>query len=77
VTTLGYIRATYCKRGIEDLFTEIETYAERGQKDNGLVVEGIFVDETVNLYSEHVKRYLDTVDQKVKNSFGCKMVCRW
>jgi hypothetical protein len=61
---------------VEDLFTDIETYAERGQKDGGLIVEGIFVDETVNLYSEHAKRYLDAVDQKAKSSFGCRMVNR-
>lgn len=47
---------------------DIDKYAERaGNADSlGLGVHGIFVDETMNLYSEEVKQYLDQVDWKVK-----------
>ncbi|KAF1934962.1 hypothetical protein EJ02DRAFT_460788 [Clathrospora elynae] len=72
VTTLGYVRATYCERPVEDLFADIEAYAERSndKAHPGLGVQGIFVDETVNLYTEDAKRYLDSIDQKVERSFG-------
>jgi hypothetical protein len=70
VTTLGYVRATYCKRDLKDVLEDIQTYAERGRKDAGLRVDGIFVDETVNLYSKEAKGYLDVIDRKVEESIG-------
>jgi hypothetical protein len=68
VTTLGYVRATYCKRGLEDVLEDIETYAKRGRQEESLKVDGIFVDETVNLYSKEAKAYLDAIDEKVGES---------
>lgn len=72
VTTLGYVRATYCQRAHGDICSDICTYAERGRADAGLKVQGVFVDETVNLYSKEMKRYLDGIDQRVKreDAFG-------
>jgi hypothetical protein len=70
VTTLGYVRATYCKRDLKDVLEDIETYAERGRIHKGLRVNGIFVDETVNLYSKEAKAYLDAIDRKVEDSIG-------
>lgn len=72
VVTLGYVRATYCKRPLEDVFEDIDTYAVRAEDVAfpGLGLQGVFVDETVNLYSEDAKKYLDQVDQKVKKSQG-------
>ena len=78
MTTLGYVRATYCKRDLEGVLEDIETYAERGRADDGLKVDGIFVDESVNLYSEEAKSYLDAIDRKVGNSIGTtgnRLVC--
>lgn len=63
--TLGYVRATYCKRSLGDICKDIDVYAHRGRETEGLQVEGIFVDETVNLYSKEAKRYLDGIDEKV------------
>lgn len=72
VTTLGYVRATYCKRAHGDICSDICAYAERGRQDAKLKVEGVFVDETVNLYSKEMKRYLDGIDERVKreDAFG-------
>ena len=72
VTIVGYVRATYCKRSLDDVFEDIETYAERSLESGlkGLEVQGIFVDETVNLHSEEAKRYLDQIDRKVKETMG-------
>jgi hypothetical protein len=80
VTTLGYVRATYCKRPHGDICEDIGVYAARGRKDEQMRVEGVFVDETVNLYDEGVKRYLDGVDEKVRCELpytekGKGMVC--
>jgi hypothetical protein len=70
VTTLGYVRVTYCKRDLEETLEDIETYAGRGRKDDGARVDGIFVDETVNIYSKEAKLYLDAIDRKVEESIG-------
>lgn len=67
VQIVGYVRATYCQRGINDVFDDIETYAKRVDSGpGGLQVEGIFVDETTNVYSSQAKEYLDQIDSKVK-----------
>lgn len=54
------------------MFEDIDTYAVRAEDVAfpGLGLQGVFVDETVNLYSEDAKKYLDQVDQKVKKSQG-------
>jgi hypothetical protein len=71
VQIVGYVRATYCKRFIEDVCEDIQTYANRPQNGTpDLEVQGIFVDETTNLYSSRVKRYLDQIDEKVKTTHG-------
>ncbi|KAH7395272.1 Spherulation-specific family 4-domain-containing protein [Phaeosphaeria sp. MPI-PUGE-AT-0046c] len=67
VQIVGYVRATYCQRGIANVFDDIETYAKRAKSETGgLQLQGIFVDETANVYSPVVKQYLDQIDQKVK-----------
>jgi hypothetical protein len=54
------------------LVKDIETYAARSSDDSfqGLQVQGIFIDETVNLYSPKVKQYLDGIDEKIKTNDG-------
>jgi hypothetical protein len=62
----------YCERLVEDVFQDIKTYADRPGKEalKGLEVQGIFVDETVNLYSPQAKQYLRRIDDEVKASEG-------
>ncbi|KAF1919939.1 Spherulation-specific family 4 [Ampelomyces quisqualis] len=64
VQVVGYVRATYCKRSIDEVCKDVQTYADRSSI--GLEVQGIFVDETTNLYSSRAKRYLDQIDEIVK-----------
>jgi hypothetical protein len=66
VTTLGYVCITYCKRPVQDVLDDIESYDRRGREDSKYRVDGIFLDETVNLYSEEAKGYLDTVDRRAQ-----------
>ncbi|KAF2129325.1 hypothetical protein P153DRAFT_396608 [Dothidotthia symphoricarpi CBS 119687] len=70
VTTVGYVKADYCRRAVEDISQDVDTYAIRATDRNypGLEMNGIFVDETPNLYSNTTKAHLDAIDQKVK---GC------
>ena len=72
VTLLGYVRATYCRRQLSDVIDDIETYAARstGDASVGLGVQGIFVDETVNLYTKEKKHYLDNIDARVRGMDG-------
>jgi hypothetical protein len=70
VRIVGYVRTTYCQRPISDVFEDIRLYAKwsRDARNAGLRVDGIFFDETPNLYSEEMKTYLDTITQRVKET---------
>jgi hypothetical protein len=67
---VGYVRATYCERPLSDIFEDIETYAHRSADYGEFGMRGVFLDETVNLYSADTKQYLDAIDQKVKGTGG-------
>ncbi|KAF2268664.1 hypothetical protein CC78DRAFT_529675 [Lojkania enalia] len=72
--TVGYVRTTYCRRPIQEVLRDIATYAD-WSKDfsiNGLGVNGIFFDETPNVYSEEVKTYLDSITEAVKSDTGIR-----
>lgn len=78
MSTIGYVHATYCQRALDDVLGDVETYAARTR--DGCVesetavfkLSGIFIDETVNVYSEDAKDWLDAVDSKVRScgAFG-------
>ncbi|KAF1955909.1 hypothetical protein CC80DRAFT_526036 [Byssothecium circinans] len=72
VQTLGYVATTYCKRPVKEVFADIAKYAVWSEDERcpGLGVNGIFFDETPNLYSEDVKMYLDAISASVKSSEG-------
>jgi hypothetical protein len=69
VTTVGYVRVDYCKRNIKKVFDDVAKYAAWSAQPN-LGVQGIFVDETPNLYSASRVSYLNTVSQQIKASAG-------
>lgn len=54
------------------MYNDIATYAgwPKNVKHPGLGVDGIFFDETPNLYTEEVKTYLDAITKHVKKSTG-------
>lgn len=62
VRIVGYVHSTYCSRPIEGVLQDIQTYADRSLEDGKCQVQGIFVDETPNLYTPKTKQYLDTVN---------------
>jgi hypothetical protein len=76
VTIVGYIRINYCKKPLAAVYEEIATYAGWGGSEQGLGVQGIFFDETPNLYQPDVKAYLDAVSGRVKGvpGLGKRMV---
>jgi hypothetical protein len=80
VRLVAYVHATYCKRPIGDVFNDIAKYATWSHDEScpGLGVEGVFVDETLNLHSVEAKQYLDSIDEKVKATDGVegdRIVC--
>ncbi|KAF2788862.1 hypothetical protein K505DRAFT_285346 [Melanomma pulvis-pyrius CBS 109.77] len=72
VQTLGYVATNYCQRPMADVLGDVATYAgwSKSFETSGLGVQGIFFDETPNLFSEQVKIYLDTITKLVKDSHG-------
>jgi hypothetical protein len=67
---VGYVRSTYCKRPIDEVFKDIKKYADRSKQNKKLQIQGVFVDETTNLYTPDVKQYLDSVDNMVWTNQG-------
>jgi hypothetical protein len=65
VITVGYVRIDYCKRDLAGVFRDVTKYS--GSADG---VQGIFLDETPNLYTVSVASYLDGVDRFVKDTVG-------
>ena len=72
VQTLGYVATTYCKRPISEVFDDVASYANWSSSLEfpGLRVDGIFFDETPNVYSDEAKRYLNDITKRVKENTG-------
>ncbi|KAJ4351782.1 uncharacterized protein N0V89_007125 [Didymosphaeria variabile] len=80
VRTVGYVSTAYCKRTIEEVFTDIDRYATWAVEDGvlDLGINGIFFDETPNIFTNEVKDYLGAITRKVKESkqrLGDRLVC--
>lgn len=68
---VGYVRTDYCKRPLADVCKDIEVYSDWPAKSNNkLYVEGIFLDETPNLYTEERAEYLRALRRFIKNQNG-------
>lgn len=72
VTTVGYVRMEYCKRSLEKVYDDVTIYAgwSKDHESTGIYVEGIFLDEAPNEYSEKVVQYLNSVSEKIKGASG-------
>jgi hypothetical protein len=72
VQTLGYVATTYCKRPISEVVSDIASYANWVADPQllGLWVNGIFFDETPNVFSEAAQGYLETITSAVKAQSG-------
>jgi hypothetical protein len=65
VTVIGYVRIGYCKKPLSEVFAEVETYAA-WNREPGLAVRGIFIDETPNHYSAEKVEYLDAIKHGIR-----------
>jgi hypothetical protein len=72
VDTLGYIAIRYCKKPLREVLEEIQTYATWAHDyvRTGLGVQGIFFDETPNLYSSEAAEYLTVLQSYIKGTPG-------
>lgn len=69
VKTLGYVRTDYCKRPIDEVYSDIAVYAGWSSHE-GVGVKGIFFDETPNNFSKQSHTYLTKVTAEVRNTSG-------
>lgn len=81
MTTVGYVRTEYCKRTVDKVYEEVAVYGDWAKEGEakGIYVEGIFMDEAPNHYSEHVAEYLNSLTAKIKATegiLGKKLVSR-
>lgn len=72
MTTVGYVRMQYCKRSVEQVYDDIAVYAgwSKDHESSGIYVEGIFLDEAPNEYSDDIGKYLNSITGKVKSASG-------
>lgn len=71
VTTVGYVRLQYCKRSLEQVYEDVAIYAGWSKNQaSGIYVQGVFLDEAPNVWSEHVGKYLNDLSLKIKETQG-------
>jgi hypothetical protein len=72
VTTIGYVRVDYCKRPLQEALDDVTKYGGWASHydQTKLGVEGIFVDESPNLYAQEHVEYLDSLTAHIKNVTG-------
>ncbi|KAE8387015.1 Spherulation-specific family 4 [Aspergillus alliaceus] len=72
VDTVGYIAIRYCKKPLQEVLEEIQTYATWAHDyvRTGLGVGGIFLDETPNHYSSEAAEYLAILQASIKSTPG-------
>lgn len=78
VNTVGYVRVDWCKRPLDDVFDEIDTYAGWSQENPQLGMNGILLDETPNHYTKARFEYLDVVNRHIRTVEGIsgeRLVC--
>ncbi|KAK7187561.1 hypothetical protein PSPO01_06295 [Paraphaeosphaeria sporulosa] len=69
VRTVGYVSTAYCNRPIQEVYEDIRQYASWAKDKNSrsLGMNGIFFDETPNIFTENARNYLTAITQNVKN----------
>lgn len=78
VTTVGYVLINYCRRPLDDVFNDIDTYAGWVNENSTLGLKGILVDETPNHYTKARAAYLEAVGRHIKTLEGIsgdRLVC--
>ena len=69
VQSIGYVAITYGKRPLDTVTEDISHYAQWANGDQGLIIQGIFVDEVPNIADEHNVNYIQSVEQAIKKFF--------
>lgn len=71
VQTIGYIPTGYGSRDISSVLQDISTYnGWPSNGDEGVYVEGVFFDETPNVYTDAIGAFYEQIDGEVKGSSG-------
>jgi hypothetical protein len=72
VRTVGYVRADYANRNVEDVTNDVTKYGEWAKEGDGseLAMRGIFVDETPNAFTDELGEYLNVIGRHVKEAVG-------
>lgn len=72
MTTVGYVRMQYCKRSLDEVYQDVDIYGgwSKDHDSSGIYVEGIFLDESPNEYSDEVGKFLNSVSEKIKSTSG-------
>ncbi|QDS78008.1 hypothetical protein FKW77_002518 [Venturia effusa] len=72
VCTIGYVKVDYCRRDLEEVYRDIETFSQWSEdyEKTGLGVHGIFLDEAPNAHSDHIGPYLENIGLKIKGIDG-------
>lgn len=60
----------YCKRSLDKVYQDVDIYGEWSKDHGGIYVEGIFLDESPNEYSDEVGKFLNSVSEKIKSTPG-------
>ncbi|KAF9739437.1 hypothetical protein PMIN06_001042 [Paraphaeosphaeria minitans] len=69
VRTVGYVSTAYCNRPIQEVYEDVRRYASWAEDKNsrGLGLNGIFFDETPNIFTLDARDYLESITQDVKD----------
>ena len=72
VQTIGYLKVDYCQRPMAESCQDVQKFADWNNSHDilGLYVEGIFVDETPNHYSEQRLTYLNELGNFIRGTEG-------
>lgn len=67
VQTVGYMKIDWCRRPLSETFADIGTFASWSSSGcTGLYVEGVYVDETPNHFTEDRAQYLLAVRKYIR-----------
>ncbi|KAK4981133.1 hypothetical protein LTR28_004546 [Elasticomyces elasticus] len=70
VRIIGYVAIGYAKRSLGLVLHDIATYAGWADSLAALRIQGIFLDETPDLYDPDIAEYLETITSTVADTHG-------
>jgi hypothetical protein len=67
VRIIGYVAVQYGRKAAQTALDEISQYAAWSEHNNGLALQGIFLDESPQIADDHNSTFLDLMAQHIKN----------